>query len=224
MHVLYPKPRVLTLTFNLARGRDALEVGGVVNALVGMYMTNFEVFCPLGVIVFGCVPTGSIVPEVAANMRKQQQQPLTTPSTSIDLCRRPPVQFCSSTSPSRTLKTWTDLGFAPAFCYKNEIKKRKVLTTGVDVLTLTATPIPRTLHMSLTGIRDLSTIFSPPANRQNVTTYIMKGTDEIVQRAITRELARGGQVCVRTLCVWRRCPLPTRSRSWSRFLSRPVGA
>lgn len=71
---------------------------------------------------------------------------------------------------------------------------RKVLTTGVDVLTLTATPIPRTLHMSLTGIRDLSTIFSPPANRQNVTTYIMKGTDEIVQRALTREMARGGQV------------------------------
>ncbi len=69
-----------------------------------------------------------------------------------------------------------------------------MLTTGVDVLTLTATPIPRTLHMSLTGIRDLSTIFSAPANRQNVTTYIMKGTDEIVQRALTRELARGGQV------------------------------
>lgn len=48
--------------------------------------------------------------------------------------------------------------------------------------------------MSLTGIRDLSTIFSAPANRQNVTTYIMKGTDEIVQRALTREMSRGGQV------------------------------
>ncbi|CBN78452.1 conserved unknown protein [Ectocarpus siliculosus] len=76
----------------------------------------------------------------------------------------------------------------------NQKEKLKVLTTGVDVLTLTATPIPRTLHMSLTGIRDLSTIFSPPANRQNVTTYIMKGTDEIVQRALTREMSRGGQV------------------------------
>ena len=76
---------------------------------------------------------------------------------------------------------------------KND-KKKQVLTTGVDVLTLTATPIPRTLHMSLTGIRDLSTIFSPPSGRQNVTTYIMKGTDEIVQRAISREMSRGGQV------------------------------
>lgn len=68
------------------------------------------------------------------------------------------------------------------------------MTTGVDVLTMTATPIPRTLHMSLSGIRDLSTIFSPPLGRQNVTTYIMKAKDEIMERALSRELGRGGQV------------------------------
>ncbi|CAM9517224.1 unnamed protein product, partial [Discosporangium mesarthrocarpum] len=73
-------------------------------------------------------------------------------------------------------------------------ERLKMLTTGVDVLTLTATPIPRTLHMSLSGMRDLSTIFTPPKGRQNVTTYIMKGTDDIVHRALLREIGRGGQL------------------------------
>ncbi|CAM9935199.1 unnamed protein product, partial [Phaeothamnion confervicola] len=73
-------------------------------------------------------------------------------------------------------------------------EKLKALAIGVDVLTLTATPIPRTLHMSLAGIRDLSTIFTPPAGRQNITTYIMKTAEETVTRAIRRELRRGGQV------------------------------
>jgi transcription-repair coupling factor (superfamily II helicase) len=70
----------------------------------------------------------------------------------------------------------------------------KAMNQGVDVLTMTATPIPRTLHMSLSGIRDLSTIFSPPEGRQNVTTYVMKSSDEVLVKAITRELKRGGQV------------------------------
>jgi transcription-repair coupling factor (superfamily II helicase) len=78
----------------------------------------------------------------------------------------------------------------------NQKERLKALTTGVDVLTLTATPIPRTLHMSLSGIRDLSTIMTPPEGRQNITTYIMKSTDEVIQRAVARELRRDGQVCV----------------------------
>ncbi|KAG5177661.1 P-loop containing nucleoside triphosphate hydrolase protein [Tribonema minus] len=73
-------------------------------------------------------------------------------------------------------------------------ERLKALATGVDVLTLTATPIPRTLHMSLSGIRDLSIIQSPPEGRLNVTTYIMKSTDEVIQRAVARELRRKGQV------------------------------
>jgi transcription-repair coupling factor (superfamily II helicase) len=77
----------------------------------------------------------------------------------------------------------------------NQKERLKALTTGVDVLTLTATPIPRTLHMSLSGIRDLSTIMTPPEGRQNITTYIMKSTDEVIQRAVARELRRDGQVC-----------------------------
>ncbi|MCB1157221.1 MAG: transcription-repair coupling factor [Leptospiraceae bacterium] len=75
--------------------------------------------------------------------------------------------------------------------HKEAIKKMKNL---VDVLTMTATPIPRTLHMSLTGIRDLSIIETPPRNRQSVETYVMEDNEEIIKTAIEKELERGGQV------------------------------
>ena len=64
----------------------------------------------------------------------------------------------------------------------------------MDVLTLTATPIPRTLHMSLVGIRDMSILDEPPVDRMPVQTYVLEHNEEIIREAITRELARGGQV------------------------------
>ena len=70
----------------------------------------------------------------------------------------------------------------------------KQLRTGVDVLTLTATPIPRTLEMSLTGIRDLTVINTPPAERQPILTYVGEYDDRPVAEAIRRELLREGQV------------------------------
>jgi len=70
----------------------------------------------------------------------------------------------------------------------------KELQTGVDVLTLTATPIPRTLEMSLTGIRDLSLLKTPPAERQPILTYVGEYDDRPVAEAIRRELLRDGQV------------------------------
>ncbi|MGN1330617.1 MAG: transcription-repair coupling factor [Clostridia bacterium] len=73
-------------------------------------------------------------------------------------------------------------------------EKIKELKTNVDVLTMTATPIPRTLHMSILGIRDMSVIYEPPQNRKPVQTYILEYDDEIVKEAITKELEHGGQV------------------------------
>ncbi|MDO4939794.1 MAG: transcription-repair coupling factor [Lachnospiraceae bacterium] len=73
-------------------------------------------------------------------------------------------------------------------------EKIKELRSEVDVLTLTATPIPRTLHMSLVGIRDLSVLEEPPQDRQPIQTYVMEYNDEIVREAIRREIQRGGQV------------------------------
>lgn len=73
-------------------------------------------------------------------------------------------------------------------------EKIKQLRTNVDVLTLTATPIPRTLHMSMVGVRDLSIIETPPANRFPVQTYVMEFSGALVREAIEREMARGGQV------------------------------
>ncbi|WP_134685254.1 transcription-repair coupling factor [Brevibacillus migulae] len=73
-------------------------------------------------------------------------------------------------------------------------EKLKQLKTNVDVLTLTATPIPRTLHMSMLGVRDLSVIETPPENRFPVQTYVMEYSASLVREAIERELARGGQV------------------------------
>lgn len=75
--------------------------------------------------------------------------------------------------------------------HKEKIKKLK---TNVDVLTLTATPIPRTLHMSMLGVRDLSVIETPPENRFPVQTYVMEYNGSLVRESIERELARGGQV------------------------------
>lgn len=73
-------------------------------------------------------------------------------------------------------------------------EKIKQLKQNVDVLTLTATPIPRTLHMSLIGIRDMSVLEEPPVDRVPIQTYVMEYNDEMVREAIHRELARGGQV------------------------------
>jgi transcription-repair coupling factor (superfamily II helicase) len=73
-------------------------------------------------------------------------------------------------------------------------EKMKALKKDVNVLTLTATPIPRTLHMSLTGIRDMSVLTEPPSDRLPVQTYVMEYNEEFVKDAIHRELARGGQV------------------------------
>ncbi|MFZ5774728.1 MAG: transcription-repair coupling factor [Thermodesulfobacteriota bacterium] len=73
-------------------------------------------------------------------------------------------------------------------------EKLKKLKTGVDVLTLTATPIPRTLQLSLLNIRDLSVISSPPEHRRPVKTFIAKDDDLVIREAIQRELQRGGQV------------------------------
>ncbi len=73
-------------------------------------------------------------------------------------------------------------------------EKIKDLKKGVDVLTLTATPIPRTLNMAMTGIRDMSVLANPPEDRQPIQTYVFEYDGGIVQDAIERELARGGQV------------------------------
>ena len=73
-------------------------------------------------------------------------------------------------------------------------EKLKELKTKVDVLTLTATPIPRTLHMSMLGIRDLSVIETPPTNRYPVQTYVLESNPTIIRDAILREVDRGGQV------------------------------
>ena len=74
---------------------------------------------------------------------------------------------------------------------KEKIKKLK---NSVDVLTMTATPIPRTLHMSILGVRDMSVIYEPPQNRRPVQTYVLEYDAEVVKEAITKELERNGQV------------------------------
>lgn len=73
-------------------------------------------------------------------------------------------------------------------------EKIKQLKTNVDVLTLTATPIPRTLHMSMLGVRDLSVIETPPENRFPIQTYVMEYNPSFIREAIDREMSRGGQV------------------------------
>ncbi|MDQ7781505.1 MAG: transcription-repair coupling factor [Desulfomonilaceae bacterium] len=89
--------------------------------------------------------------------------------------------------------------------HKEKIKQYKA---QVDVLTLTATPIPRTLNLSLTGIRDLSLIETPPTNRRSIRTHVMRQSDEVIREALLRELNRGGQVFYlhnRVQTIARRC-------------------
>ena len=74
---------------------------------------------------------------------------------------------------------------------KEKIKEYK---NSIDVLTMTATPIPRTLHMSIVGVRDMSVIYEPPYNRKQVQTYVLEYDQEVIKEAITRELERKGQV------------------------------
>jgi transcription-repair coupling factor (superfamily II helicase) len=74
---------------------------------------------------------------------------------------------------------------------KEQLKR---LRTQVDVLTLTATPIPRTLHMSMSGVRDMSIIATPPQDRRAIRTFVMKFDPQVIKEAIEREVARGGQV------------------------------
>ncbi|HSD87743.1 MAG TPA: DEAD/DEAH box helicase, partial [Kofleriaceae bacterium] len=96
--------------------------------------------------------------------------------------------------------------------HKERIKKTK---TQVDVLTLTATPIPRTLHLAMAGLRDLSIIATPPADRRAVRTFVSRVDDATIKEAIERELARGGQVFWIT---------PTIGQGWSGPDSlRPAG-
>ena len=79
--------------------------------------------------------------------------------------------------------------------HKEALKKKRA---SVDVLALSATPIPRTLHMSLTGMRDISVITTPPADRQPIISYITKYEDAVVRDAVVKELARGGQIFLYT--------------------------
>ena len=74
---------------------------------------------------------------------------------------------------------------------KEKIKQMKM---NIDVLTMTATPIPRTMHMSIVGIRDMSVIYEPPYNRKPVQTYVLEYDEEVIREAITKELERNGQV------------------------------
>ncbi len=73
-------------------------------------------------------------------------------------------------------------------------EKIKEMKTNIDVLTMTATPIPRTLHMSIVGVRDMSVIYEPPQDRKPVRTYVLEYDEEVVKEAITREIERKGQV------------------------------
>ncbi len=76
-----------------------------------------------------------------------------------------------------------------------EVKERlKALRTEVDVMTMTATPIPRTLHMALVGLRDLSNLETPPEGRMAVETRVLRWNETLIREAVLRELARGGQI------------------------------
>ena len=94
--------------------------------------------------------------------------------------------------------------------HKEQIKKTK---TQVDVLTLTATPIPRTLHLAMAGMRDLSIIATPPADRRAVRTFVSRVDDDAIKEAIERELARGGQIffITPTIGYMGRCRRPIRA-------------
>lgn len=76
----------------------------------------------------------------------------------------------------------------------NDKEKIKEMKNNIDVLAMTATPIPRTLHMSIVGVRDMSVIYEPPQDRKPVRTYVLEYDKEVVKEAITKELERKGQV------------------------------
>ena len=76
-------------------------------------------------------------------------------------------------------------------------ERLKALKLAVDVLTLTATPIPRTLHLSLAGLRDLTLLETPPKDRSPVLTFVEPWDDALLEEALARELDRGGQVYLR---------------------------
>lgn len=73
-------------------------------------------------------------------------------------------------------------------------RKVKAMRADVDILTLTATPIPRTLNMAMSGMRDLSIIATPPARRLAIKTFVRQREDSVVREAVLREIMRGGQV------------------------------
>ena len=73
-------------------------------------------------------------------------------------------------------------------------EKIKEIKTNIDVLSMTATPIPRTLQMSIVGVRDMSVIYDPPQNRKPVQTYVLEYDEEVIREAITKELERNGQI------------------------------
>ena len=105
-------------------------------------------------------------------------------------------------------------------------ERLKQLRASVDVLTLSATPIPRTLHMSLLGVRDLSLIQTAPANRLSTKTVVVPSSDSIVQRAIMAELDRGGQVYyvhnrIETIYAVAQSPRTARPQSAHRDRTRP---
>jgi len=95
-------------------------------------------------------------------------------------------------------------------------EKLKELRAGADILTLTATPIPRTLHMSMLGLRDISIITTPPSNRVSVKTYIARMDEALVRDAIEHEVSRGGQVFflhnriedIESTCLWIKSLVP----------------
>ena len=97
--------------------------------------------------------------------------------------------------------------------HKEKLKENFI---GVDMLTLSATPIPRTLNMALSGIRDMSTIEQPPFERQPIETYVLEYDDAIIAEAIRRELARGGRYITCTIESKPLSSAPPRCKSWCR--------
>ena len=84
-------------------------------------------------------------------------------------------------------------------------EKIKALRADVDILTLTATPIPRTLNMAFSGMRDLSIIATPPARRLAIKTFVMERTNATLKEAILRELLRGCEAAERVICRSDQC-------------------
>jgi transcription-repair coupling factor (superfamily II helicase) len=132
--------------------------------------------------------------EVLSRFRRREEQ-----KDIIKRLRRGEIDIIIGTHRllSKDIK-FTDLGLViideeQRFGVKQK-ERLKEIKASVDVLTLTATPIPRTLHMSMVGLRDMSVIRTPPEDRYPVQTYVIEYSDSLVRDAIARELARGGQV------------------------------